>query len=245
MSNEMLVLIPTYNERDNVIKMNQRIFQLNISVDILFIDDNSPDGTGEILDKISKTNVFVLHRSGKLGIGSAHKDGIAWAYSHGYSSLITMDSDFLHRPEDIPLLLEQSKYSDIVTTSRFIRGDSLSEWSLWRKFLTISGHIITKFLLNMPYDVTGAFRLYNLDKIPKDLFENVISNGYSFFPESLVLLKLNKFSISEVPVVLPQRTYGSSKLKFRDMVQWLLFIIKLWYLIAFKKESFLHRHDDR
>ena len=153
-------MIPTYNEKDNVIKMCQRIFYLNIPVDILFIDDNSPDGTGDVLDKISKTNVFVIHRSGKLGIGSAHKDGIVWAYSHGYSRLITMDSDFLHRPEDIPLLLEQSKYSDVVTTSRFIREDSLNEWSLWRKFLTTSGHIITKFLLNIPYDVTGAFSAF-------------------------------------------------------------------------------------
>lgn len=244
MSNKILVMIPTYNERDNVIKMCQRIFYLNIPVDILFIDDNSPDGTGDVLDKISKQNVFVVHRSGKLGIGSAHKEGIAWAYSHGYSRLITMDSDFLHRPEDIPLLLEQSKYSDVVTTSRFIREDSLSEWSLWRKFLTISGHIITKFLLNIPYDVTGAFRLYKIDKIPKDLFESVISNGYSFFPESLVILKLNKFSISEVPVVLPQRTYGSSKLKFQDMVQWLLFIIKLWYIKTFNKESLLFKQDN-
>jgi len=238
MSNKILVVIPTYNERGNVIRMYQRIFDLNIPLDILFIDDNSPDGTGDLLDKISETNVFVIHRSGKLGIGSAHKVGIVWAYSHGYSQLITMDSDFLHRPEDIPLLLEQSKYSDIVTTTRFIREDSLKEWSLWRKFFTTTGHIITRLLLKIPYDVTGAFRLYKIDKIPKALFENVISNGYSFFPESLILLYLNKFSISEVPVVLPQRTYGNSKLKFRDMVQWLMFIIKLWYIKTFKKESF-------
>ena len=244
MAKKILVLIPTYNEKGNVIRMYLSIVNMNIPLDILFIDDKSPDGTGDVLDKINETNVFVNHRSGKLGIGSAHKEGIEWAYSHGYSRLITMDSDFLHRPEDIPLLLEQSKYSDIVITSRFIQEDSLNDWSLGRKFLTTFGHIITKFLLNIPYDVTGAFRLYKIDKIQKDLFENVKSNGYSFFPESLVLLKLNKFSISEVPVVLPQRIHGSSKLRFRDMVQWLFCIIKLWYLKTFKKESLLCRHDD-
>ena len=102
MSNKTLVFIPTYNERENVMKLYERIVNLKIPLDILFIDDNSPDGTGAVLDQINQPNIYIIHRSGKLGIGSAHRDGIAWAYSHGYEQLITMDSDFLHRPEDIP-----------------------------------------------------------------------------------------------------------------------------------------------
>jgi dolichol-phosphate mannosyltransferase len=239
MTNKILVFIPTYNERDNVLQLYERISNLHITLDILFVDDNSPDGTGTVLDQLNKPNVYVIHRSGKLGIGSAHKDGIAWAYSHGYSHLITMDSDFLHRPEDIPAMMEQAEKSDIVVASRFIRKDSLREWSLWRKFLTTAGHAVTKRLLNIPYDITGAFRFYKIDIIPQELFERVKSNGYSFFPESLNLMNVNGISISEIPVILPKRTYGNSKLKFRDMVQWFLFIMKLGFNNIFNKEALL------
>ena len=239
MPNTILVFIPTYNERDNVMKLYERISKLRLPLDILFIDDNSPDGTGNILDQINKPNVFIIHRSGKLGIGSAHKDGIAWAYSHKYAQLITMDSDFLHRPEDIPAMMDQSENSDIVVASRFIQKDSLQEWPLWRKFLTTSGHAVTKLLLNIPYDITGAFRLYKIDRIPRDLFEKAVSNGYSFFPESLNIMNRNGIRISEIPVILPQRTYGNSKLKFRDMVQWLLFIVKLGFRNIFSSKDIL------
>jgi len=243
MANTILVFIPTYNERDNVTKLYERIINLNLPLDILFIDDNSPDGTGAVLDQINKPNVFVIHRSGKLGIGSAHKDGIAWAYSHGYEQLITMDSDFLHRPEDIPAMMEQAKTADIVVTSRFLRDDSLREWTLWRKFLTTSGHMVTKLLLNMPYDITGAFRLYKIDRIPRELFDKVTSNGYPFFPESLNILNRNGFCISEIPVMLPKRTYGNSKLKFRDMVQWLFSILRLGFRNAVSKDDILPGSD--
>jgi dolichol-phosphate mannosyltransferase len=239
MPNSILVFIPTYNERENVMKIYERISNLKLPLDILFIDDNSPDGTGAVLDLINKPDVFVIHRSGKLGIGSAHKDGIAWAYSHGYSQLITMDSDFLHRPEDIPAMMEQSKNSDIVVASRFIRNDSLQEWDTWRKFLTITGHTITRRLLNIPYDITGAFRLYKIDRIPRDLFEKTASNGYSFFPESMNIMNRNGIHISEIPVILPKRTYGNSKLKFKDMVQWFLFIATLGFRNIFSKEDIL------
>lgn len=243
MSNKILVFIPTYNERENVLKLCERIVNLKLPLDILFIDDNSPDGTGTVLDNINKPNIFVIHRSGKLGIGSAHRDGIMWAYSHGYDQLITMDSDFLHRPEDIPALMEQSKKSDIVVASRFIRKDSLEEWSLWRKVLTGSGHIATKLLLGIPYDITGAFRLYKIDKIPKNLFEKAVSKGYSFFPESLNIMNRNAITISEIPVTLPQRTYGSSKLRFKDMVQWFLFIVRLTFQNIFSKKDILLEKD--
>ncbi|MFA5332015.1 MAG: polyprenol monophosphomannose synthase [Methanoregula sp.] len=227
MPNKILVFIPTYNERDNVMILYERISNLKLPLDILFVDDNSPDGTGGVLDRINKPDVFVIHRSGKFGIGSAHKEGILWAYSHEYSQLITMDSDFLHRPEDIPAMMEKSNNSEIVIASRFIRKDSLQEWKLWRKFLTISGHFVTRLCLNIPYDVTGAFRLYKIDRIPKILFEKIASKGYSFFPESLNIMDRNGIRISEIPVILPKRTYGESKLKFREMVQWLFFVVAL------------------
>jgi dolichol-phosphate mannosyltransferase len=240
---KILVMIPTYNESENVKKMCLEISKIGISVDILFLDDNSPDRTGLILDEIAKNvpRVSVIHRPGKLGIGSAHTDGIQWVYSWGYSHLITMDCDFTHSPDNIPDLLKYSEEYDVVVGSRHILDESLRGWNVWRKFLTRTGHLLTKILLRMPYDATGAFRLYRLDRIPFEVFGLVSSKGYSFFFESLTILNLNKYKIKEIPITLPPRTYGHSKLRFSDMVQCLFFMINMSWNIQFNREKFLIR----
>lgn len=216
-----LILIPCYNEKENVLKIEKRIAALKLSVDILFVDDNSPDGTGKILDGLAKKhpNVFVLHRPGKKGIGSAHKEGINWAYQRGYEKLVTMDADLTHLPEDIPVLLANSRGYDVVVTSRYMRKKSLEGWDFSRKVLTRLGHLMTRVLLKMPYDATNAFRFYDLKRIPRKIFALVESNGYSFFFESLHVLNLNGFKIKEIPINLSPRTYGSSKMKVSDAFQ--------------------------
>jgi dolichol-phosphate mannosyltransferase len=238
---KILVMIPTYNERENVKKMCHDLSMTGIAADVLFVDDNSPDGTGTVLDDITLnvSHVLVVHRPGKLGIGSAHSDGIQWAYSHGYSHLITMDCDFTHSPDNIPDLIEFAEEYDVVVGSRHILENSLSGWNLWRKFLTQMGHLLTKILLRMPYDATGAFRLYRIDQIPVEVFGLVSSKGYSFFFESLAILNLNKYKIKEIPIALPPRTYGHSKLRFSDMVQCLLFMLAMFLNIQFNKQKFL------
>lgn len=240
-------MLPTYNERENVQKMCQELFRSGLATDVLFVDDNSPDGTGDVLDALAKKipRMLVIHRPGKLGIGSAHKDGIAWVYSHGYTHLITMDCDFTHSPEDIPDLLKYSDEYDVVVGSRHLRGDSLSGWNLWRKCITRAGHVLTVVLLKMPYDATGAFRLYRLDRIPPEVFMMVSSNGYSFFFESLTLLNLNRFRIKEIPIALPPRTYGHSKLRFRDMVTWLVFMAGMAWNIQFNRKKYQILSSDR
>jgi len=239
MADKVLVMLPTYNEKENVKKMCTMIRDQGITADILFIDDNSPDGTGDLLDSMSKeiSGLFVLHRAGKLGIGSAHTDGIHWAYSHKYTHLVTMDSDFTHSPENIKDFLKYGNDYQIVVGSRFKLKNSLEGWNMWRKFMTHTGHALTRVLLKVPYDATGAFRLYRIDQIPEEVFEFVKSRGYSFFFESLGILHLNKFSIQEVPIVLPPRTYGHSKLRFRDMVQCLLFMIELGFTIRLQPKT--------
>ncbi len=238
---KILVMIPTYNEKDNVKKMCHEISMTGIAADVLFVDDNSPDGTGVILDELAKNTprIHVIHRPGKLGIGSAHQDGIAWVYSQGYSYLVTMDCDFTHSPENIRDLLACADEYDVVVGSRHILENSLNGWNLWRKFLTRTGHILTTVLLRMPYDATGAFRLYRLDRIPSGIFGLVSSKGYSFFFESLAVLNLNKYKIKEVPIALPPRTYGHSKLRFSDMVQCLFFMFSMFWNIRFNKQKFL------
>lgn len=214
-----LIFIPTYNERENVSKICEQLFSLGLGADVLFIDDNSPDGTGKILDELAKKfpNLSVKHRSGKLGVGSAHLEGIAWAYERGYERLITLDCDFTHSPTDILKLLAHADNYDIVVGSRFLQQGSLADWSLYRRFLTHFGHLLTRHLLRIKQDATGAFRIYRLTTIPQSLFSLVKSRGYSFFFESLFLMTRNGFAIHEIPIVLPNRTYGTSKMSTRDI----------------------------
>lgn len=235
-----LILIPTYNELENSERLCREILDLKIdNTDILFIDDNSPDGTGELLDRISKKirRVKVIHRPGKLGIGSAHFDGIYWAYKHGYSELITMDSDFTHPPSHIRRLINVAKDYDVVVGSRYLRKKSLVGWNFYRKALTQIGHFVTRIILGMNYDASGAFRLYRLDKIPKEIFNLVTSKSYSFFPESLYILDFNGLKIGEIPIKLPPRTYGHSKMKLKDIFLSVKLILSLYI------KSVINRND--
>jgi dolichol-phosphate mannosyltransferase len=214
-----LIFIPTYNESGNAANLCEQIFSLNLGADVLFIDDNSPDGTGRILDGLREKypRLVVKHRPGKQGVGSAHLEAIAWAYEKGYGRLITLDCDFTHSPTDILKLLSYSEEYDVVVGSRFLEKNSLPEWKLHRRFLTHFGHFLTRHLLKIKQDATGAFRVYRLSGIPPNLFTIVKSRGYSFFFESLFLLTRNQFAIKEVPIVLPNRTYGNSKMAMRDI----------------------------
>ena len=209
-----LVMVPTYNECENAPLMVAAIQALGIDVDVLFVDDDSPDGTGTLLDELASGDprLRVIHRIGKRGIGGAHLEGIAAAYAGGYQRLVTLDCDFSHTPEDIPAFLEASVRADVVVGSRWTTLDSLPGWNIYRRMMTGAGHMLTRAVLGMPYDATGAFRAYRLDHIPEETFALVQSRSYSFFFESLFILHQNGFGIAEIPIVLPARTYGHSKM---------------------------------
>lgn len=243
MQDKTLIFIPTYNEAENVERIFQQIQKLNLGADILFLDDNSPDGTGKIIDGIvaGNKNVSVIHRDGKLGIGSAHKVGIQRAYESGYQVLITMDCDFTHSPEYILDFIKNKDKTDIVVGSRYLKRDSLATWNLFRKSLTHLGHFLTVNLLNMPYDASGAFRLYNLKSIDPSVFSLIQSNGYSFFFESLFILNFNRKSIFEIPIELPSRTYGTSKMTWKDAWKSFQFLISLCMRKFFDKASLISK----
>ena len=238
MANELLIFIPTYNERENVPGILRQILDLGLSTDILFVDDNSPDGTGELLEKLAKEtpNVIVHHRPGKMGIGSAHVYGINWAYAQGYRKLITMDCDFTHSPEYIKDLLLKADAADVVVGSRFLQEKSIATWNLYRKFLTNFGHLLTRFFLKMPYDATGAFRLYRLDRIPRNFLNPVLSRSYSFFFESLYILHFNGLRITEVPTHLPARVYGHSKMGMKDICQSVFLLVIIHFTTLLNRE---------
>ena len=235
-----LIFVPTYNERDNAPELFKQILAMGFEADILFLDDNSPDGTGQILDKLAATHhrLHVIHRTGKLGIGSAHVDGIQWAYRHGYTRIVTMDCDFTHSPVDIPRLFAALSGSDVVVGSRWVQADSLNEWSAFRKFLTSLGHFLTRDLLKVPFDATGAFRVYDLTRIPRHIFTRVTAKGYAFFFESLFLLIRNDYRVREIPIVLPKRTYGHSKMRIYDALSSAGRIVKLYFATILNPEQF-------
>ena len=238
---ETLIFIPTYNERENVQELYSQIRAMGLGADILFLDDHSPDGTGHLIEELASRDASVktIHRAGKQGVGSAHLEGIGWAYDHGYRTLITMDCDFTHQPADIPAFIQNASQADLVVGSRFMEKTSLKDWNLPRKALTHLGHFLTKWLLNVPQDATGAFRLYRLDRIPRRVFDGVRSVGYSFFFESLCILGLNGVRIKELPIDLPKRTYGHSKMTFGDSWNSLKRLFSMYRRIHADKKSLM------
>src|SRR5256712_426024 len=219
--NELLLFTPTYNEAENIQPLIGELLKLGLPADILVIDDNSPDGTGDIVAGMIQNhpNLKLWRREGKQGIGSAHIAALRYAKSEGYRLLISLDADYSHKPEDIPRLLELQDTYDILVGSRFQWESSLREWNLFRRFMTHLGHFLTRTLLRLPYDTTGGLRLYRLDPIPATLFDRIESRDYEFFFESLTLLHTAGFNIGEVPVDLTARTYGHSKMRIGHMAR--------------------------
>lgn len=244
-SRRLLIFIPTYNEAENVEALFCQICDLHLHTDFLFLDDNSPDGTGQIIDRLAVeySNVNVIHRSGKLGIGSAHRAGILWAYEHGYDLLLTMDCDFTHSPARIPEFLVHAAAYDIVIGSRYLQKGSLRTWNLLRRTLTHFGHFLTTTFLRLPYDATGAFRVYHLGRIPRGIFDLVYSQSYSFFFESLYVFWLNGFTVKEIPLELPARTYGHSKMALRDTIRSSTLLVYLQLKTLIDRQSLLYAEE--
>ncbi len=241
MGGRTLIFVPTYNERGNIELLYARIKKLALDADILFLDDNSPDGTGQIADGIAATDtrVQVIHRAGKLGVGGAHLAGIHWAYDRGYETLVTMDCDFTHQPEDIPVFIDRAEGHDVVTGTRFTDPRSLKDWDPFRKAVTFTGHFLTRHLLKMPEDVSGAFRLYRLDRIPRELFDRVTAIGYAFFFQSLFILSRNGFKIKEVPIVLPARTCGHSKMTVKEAATGFLLLLWTYFDAKLRRQKYM------
>ena len=209
-----LVFIPTLNEYGTIEGLIRTIRQLHENVDILAIDDNSDDGTLEVLSKFESQGLLlkVINRGSKQGIGSAHIQALNFAQVNRYEILITMDADGAHDPRFIANFLSQITFYDLVIGSRYLRADSLSEWKSFRKLLTRSVHLVTRVFLGLKYDSSSGFRCYKISKMPQAIFTELRSTGYDFFFESLYELNSHKVKIGEVSIFLPARTYGHSKM---------------------------------
>lgn len=228
-SRDALLLVATYNERENVEALYQQVKALGLGLDLLFVDDGSPDGTGLILDAIARDDpcVRVLHRAGKQGVGSAHLAGIRYAYEHRYRTLLTIDADLTHSPSLLPRFLGHAGDASVVVGSRYLHSGSIADWDLLRRFITRLGHFLTGRLLGMPYDATGALRLYRLDRIPATAFDAVTGRGYEFFFQSLFILCRQGVRVGEIPIPLPKRAYGHSKMTRLDVLTGLTMLLRL------------------
>jgi len=226
--NDLLIFIPTYKERENV-RLIVEGLRYNLGpVPILFCDDNSPDGTYDVIMDLAREDgaIDVIRRPGKLGIGSAHKDGIREAARRGYRRLLTLDCDLTHQPSDCARFVACEK-GDVVVGSRFADPESLADWNWIRKALTRGGHLATTWLLQLPYDATGALRLYHLDRFGTDWLDQVQSDGYAFFFESLMVLHARGVAIEELSIRLPKRTYGNSKMSVRELIKSVAMLLRL------------------
>lgn len=217
---DVLIAIPTYNERQNIGLLCDQIVSILPSCHIIVLDDSSPDGTGEIVREMARLNprISLYLRNRKMGIGSAHKDALRQAIVRKADVLVTLDADLTHNPEDIPRLLIALQSADVALGSRFMEGGSLQNWSWIRRAITHCGHFMTKFLLQVSFDATGALRAYRINNWSADFLKAPLHDGYPFLYQSLTWLVRNGAQIAEIPVVLNERAYGSSKMRPRDIV---------------------------
>ncbi len=232
MKKDILLVIPTLNEFGNIQKIYKKIQKSNRKIKILFIDDNSKDGSQKIIIKIKKKNknVNYIFRPKKMGIGSAHKVGIMYAKKRKFNYICTMDCDGTHEPRHINKMLKLIKKSDLVITNRFLKKNSLKDWGIKRKLITKLRYYLVWLLLGTKLDGSGGFRLYDLKKIKiTDIFESKDKN-YNFFWQSTFLLEKKGYKISEIPINLPNRVTGSSKMKIKDIFSGVLNLFKFFLI---------------
>ena len=231
--NNTIIIIPTLNERKNIEFLFNKLTETNLEFDLLFIDDNSNDGSQEVIKNLVKKNqnIHYIFRPKKMGVGSAHKEGFVWSYKKNYKIIITMDSDGTHDPKYIKFMIEELKNFDMVVTSRFLEKNSLQDWPLLRIFLTKLRHLTISLLLSMSYDSSGAFRCINCQKITLSDLILAKDDGYSYFWESIFILHRKKYRITQIPINLPFRIYGSSKMCMKD-----IFFSIYYLMIVFLKK---------
>ncbi|WP_229401560.1 polyprenol monophosphomannose synthase [Micromonospora okii] len=211
----VLVVIPTYNEADNVTTAVAGVRAAAPDVDVLVADDDSPDGTGVLADALAATDarVHVLHRPGKEGLGAAYLDGFAWARRRGYDAVVEMDADGSHAPQDLPRLLAAAAHADVVIGSRWCRGATVVDWPLRRLLLSRCGNLYARLALGVPVaDATGGYRVYRLAALDAVDLGSVCSQGYSFQVELSRLAHRAGARIVEVPITFAERRRGASKM---------------------------------
>jgi dolichol-phosphate mannosyltransferase len=235
-----LIIVPTYNERDNLPQLVRRLMAQPVTLEILVVDDNSPDGTGKLADEIAATNpsVHVLHRQEKNGLGRAYVAGFQWALERDYEFVFEMDADFSHNPADVPRFLEAAKAqdADLVLGSRYANGIRVINWPLKRLLLSLAAARYVQLITGMPVsDPTGGFKCFRKRTLAAISLDSVRSNGYSFQIELTHRIWRKGLKIAEVPIIFTDRFQGTSKMS-KDIVYEALWVVwKLWFENALRR----------
>ena len=215
LNGKTLVIVPTYNERDNLPPLANRLLALPASVDLLVVDDNSPDGTGKLADDLAAQHptIHVLHRAEKNGLGRAYCAGFAWALERDYEYILEMDGDFSHNPDDIPAFIAAAHTADLVIGSRYSNGIRVINWPLNRLLLSLGAAKYVRIITGMPFsDPTGGFKCFRRRALQSIDLQAVRSNGYSFQIELTHMIWRQGKQVAEVPIIFTDRFQGTSKM---------------------------------
>lgn len=234
-SESLLIAIATYNEIDNLPRLVEAIRQYVPQVNLLIIDDNSPDGTGRWVDETRQDDprLHVIHRSGKLGLGSATVCGMEWAIKQGYPWLATMDADFSHAPEHLPDLIEALRVDesrDVAIGSRYVPGGQISGWPWTRRWMSRWVNRYARLMLGLPVrDCSGAFRIYRVQKLRELPPDSIECQGYAYLEEILWRLKKRNTNFCEVPIHFRDRTAGQTKINSKEAVDALFQLMRFGF----------------
>jgi len=234
-----LVIVPTYNEKENLPNMAQRLLNLPVPVELLVVDDGSPDGTGEIADALAARHptIHVLHRKEKNGLGRAYLAGFAWALERDYEFIMEMDGDFSHNPDDIPKFLEAAKDADLVLGSRYRGGIRVINWPLKRLLLSTSAARYVRIITGLPVtDPTGGFKCFRRSALQAIGLESIRSNGYSFQIEMTHRIWMKGLRVAEVPIIFTERLQGHSKMSGNIVWEALVMVWSLWVKSGFRRK---------
>jgi dolichol-phosphate mannosyltransferase len=232
-----LVIIPTYNERENVVPLLERVFAQNLDIQVLIVDDNSPDGTGAIADQAAARDprVHVMHRASKQGLGSAYVAGFRYALERDYEAVFEMDADFSHSPDSLPEFLRDLEEADLVLGSRYLYGVTVVNWPLSRLILSYAANVYSRVVTGMRFkDLTGGFKCFRRRVLESIDWERVRSDGYSFQIEITFKAYRKGYRIKEIPILFVDRRAGESKMNRKIVWEaaWMVWRLRLLDLIG-------------
>lgn len=228
------IVLPTYNEAENLSKLVSVLFSLPLDLFVLVVDDNSPDGTGRVADELSDRHpgrMAVLHRAGKLGLRSAYIEGFREAFARGADAIVQMDADYSHDPAVLPEMANRLASHEVVIGSRYVKGGSLaSRWPAWRKALSAFGNFYARTILGFPlHDVTTGYRMWRREALQDMPLDRIRSNGYIFLVEMAYVAFLMGYDIFEVPIHFADRRWGKSKMSLKIQLEAAIRIWDVWW----------------
>ena len=235
--NKYLIIIPTYNEKENIAIILTEILNLNNNFNILVVDDNSPDGTSNIVEEfiLSNSNINIIKRNNKGGLGSAYIEGFKWAIDNNYNYVMQIDADLSHNPKDLIRLMNKSNNYDLVIGSRYIKGISIVNWPLSRLILSYLANLYARIIIGIPIkDVTGGFKCISVNILKSINLDKIKSEGYSFQIELNYLAWMNNYTITEIPIVFTDRTLGTSKMSKTVIFEAIYMVPYLFFKKIFK-----------